>query len=550
MKNFNFKLSILFLITIIISFTLTTAAYFKTDDYRPILLEVRRAERAIREAENRLEQAEKNFILIDKELTADIQAELEENYQLMIKAYQQKNDTDLRKFKDKVVAQADQLALSAVESKEVQLRAFWLDSRTLAQAANREGVQELLDLAAMANFNVIFPEIYFKGQSIVPDNKLIEQDERFKDWDEDPLKVLIEEAQLRELEVHGWVWVFNENTVGEAGPILQKNPEWANKNKAGAFITYHNTSWLSPAREDVKQYLQQRYLYLVEHYDLDGINLDYIRYPDEFHGSFGYDQKNVELFIRETGINPFAIEDDSEAESKWNRFRENLITEMVKETAQLLREKDPDLKLSADVLPGLEEARYRSMQNWGLWLEKGYLDFVLPMTYTENMFSELERWIKNDRKRLTEPIYPGIAVFMLTERQLLRQIEEINSLNPNGLSLFAAAHLKENDFEILAQGLFRNRALLAGNDKNKALKIIYNNIITRLEMMEETALLKEADKKVIENYLNESLEFKNNDNNKTNLSYFLDENSIELNAQIRDILINDFNYLNDILTLY
>ncbi|RQD76868.1 MAG: hypothetical protein D5S01_03335, partial [Halanaerobium sp. MSAO_Bac5] len=155
-----------------------------------------------------------------------------------------------------------------------------------------------------------------------------------------------------------------------------------------------------------------------------------------------------------------------------------------------------------------------------------------------------------DRKRLTEPIHPGIAVFTLTERQLLRQIEEINSLNPNGLSLFAAAHLKENDFEILAQGLFRNRALLAGNDKNKALKIIYNNIITRLEMMEETALLKEADKKVIENYLNESLEFKNNDNNKTNLSYFLDENSIELNAQIRDILINDFNYLNDILTFY
>lgn len=449
-----------------------------------------------------------------------------------------------------MVEQAEQLALTAVESREVQLRAFWLDSRTLAEAGSREGIQELLDLAAQANFNVIFPEIYFKGESIIPDNELIKQDERFKDWEEDPLKVLIEEAQQRNIEVHGWVWVFNENTAGEAGPILKQNPEWANKNRAGDFITYHNTSWLSPAREDVRKYLQQRYIYLVENYDLDGINLDYIRYPDEYHGSFGYDQKNIELFIEKTGINPFNIEDNTEAETQWNRFRESLITKMVRETAQLLREVDPDLKLSADVLPGLTEARYRSMQDWGLWLEEGYLDFVLPMTYTENMFSELERWIKNDRQRLSEPIYPGIAVFMLTETQLLRQIEEINALNPNGLSLFAAAHLKEKDFEVLARGLFREKALLAENDKNKALNQLSDGIINRLELIKKADKIKADDKKIIEKYLREIIESDQKNYSEENFLNYLEQKSITLTAQIKDVLIKDLDYLNDILTLY
>lgn len=86
------------MISIILIFTYNTAAYFKAEEYRPILLEIRRAERSIREAENKLEQAENKFILIDKNLTAEIQAEIEENYQLMIEAYQQNNDPVLKKM--------------------------------------------------------------------------------------------------------------------------------------------------------------------------------------------------------------------------------------------------------------------------------------------------------------------------------------------------------------------------------------------------------------------------------------------------------------------
>ncbi|MFW5736807.1 MAG: glycoside hydrolase family 10 protein, partial [Halanaerobium sp.] len=232
-----------------------------------------------------------------------------------------------------------------------------------------------------------------------------------------------------------WVWVFNENTAGSPGRILTENPDWANKNKKGEIVSYHNSTWLSPARKDVRDYLQERYVYLVENYDLDGLNLDYIRFPEEYRGSFGYDSVSVEKFKEEFELDPFEIKSGSSEFAIWNQYREDLITKMVRETSQKLKAAEPDLLISADVIPGREEARYRALQNWSYWLQESYIDFVLPMTYTENLFSELSRWVKEDRDEIAGPLYAGISVFKLSPEQVISQIEEINQINPNGLSL-------------------------------------------------------------------------------------------------------------------
>lgn len=568
MKKIQINLILISVLFLIIIFSINSAAYFETAHPRPSLLKIRDAERALREAESAANDIERKFKLVDQENIANTMNKLENINKEMTKAYQVMDDELTVVKAEEIIELSKKIKLMTVEVKPVQFRAFWLDSRTLSQKTNRDDIAEFLERAKNSNFNVIIPEVFFKGLSIIPDNNYFKQDPRFKNWEEDPLQVLIEEAHKRGIEVHAWVWVFNENTHGKPGRLLQENPEWANKDKDGNIVTYHNSTWLSPSRKDVRKYLQKRYQYLVGNYDLDGINLDYIRFPEEYRGSFGFDEHTIKLFAEKTGFDVLDIENNKRAQSEWNKFREDLITQMVEETAEILRSENPDILISADVIPGINEARYRALQNWKLWLDKEYLDFALPMTYTTNLFSELQTWVKNDRRAVDKAIYPGISVFKLSQQQLLAQIAEIDRINPNGVSLFAAAHLTEQDYQVLKEGYFKEEAILAHQDKKEAVKILKEMIFKRIEFIQSAGeintytasavndYLRQFDKKyslnLIDNYLKE------NNQQTTNIEVILTDDFVGymkkrgflISDEILEVLLNDIVYLYDILNLY
>lgn len=545
-KKINIIISVI--ISIVFLYSLSSAAYFEPQEYRSSLLEIRDAERALNNLNEKITEAESDFRIIDlEEIESNIE-ELDNLYQQQLQAYQQKKDRTVKEIELEITNRADQIRMKIIESKPVQLRAFWLDNGAFASLNGRTGVQKLLDAAQKANFNLIFPETFYKGKTVIPDNELFHQDSQFSSWEGDPLQILIEEAKKREIEIHPWVWVFNENTSGSPGRILSENPEWANQDKEGNIVSYHNSTWLSPAREDVKEFLQQRYLYLVENYDIQGINLDYIRFPEEYRGSFGYDKSTVERFKEDYGIDPFEIKSSSSNFSLWNEYRENLVTEMVKETAKKLKNADPDLLISADVIPGRDEARYRALQNWSFWLKEDYLDFVVPMTYTENLFSELGRWIKEDRKVINKALYPGISVFKLTPDQMLDQLQEVNKINPNGASLFAAAHLKAKDFHSLSQGIYSHKAVLPYKDKSASLRSIQKLILKRLDLIKEKEQIENSSVIKIRVYLNNLAQV--NSEVENDFEQFINKNNIELSENVKRVLKADFNYLFDLKRLY
>lgn len=526
--------------------SLKAAAYYQPDNYRRSLLDIREAERLIRSVDKNLKKAKNKFKIIASEKIEVKLKEINNSYQKMIAAYQQGNDSKLQEYGAEINLKAENLSLEIKESKPVQMRGLWLDSGTFSKTGGRTGLKKLLDLAQKANFNLILPESYYKGLSVIPSNKLFKQDPRFKDWKEDPLKVLIEEAHQRKMEVHPWVWVFNENTKGEKGRILKKHPEWAAKNKAGEIISYHNSSWLSPARREVRNYLQQRYQYLVKNYDLDGINLDYIRFPEEYRGSFGYDQETVKKFKDKYNLDPFQLENSGPKAALWNQFRESLITRMVRESSQSLRKIKPELLISADVIPGRKEARYRVLQDWSLWLKKDYLDFVLPMTYSENLFSEISDWIKKDREVLNKPLYAGISVFKLSSEQLLEQIALVNEINPNGMALFAAAHLKEKDYQQLSRGVFAKQAQLPHQNKEKSLELIRKFILERLNIIKKRAQIKNHELIRIRVFLDRKIK----EENSILLTEFIKKEKLQLTENVIEVLVKDFNYLDNIIRLY
>ncbi|MFW6269045.1 MAG: glycoside hydrolase family 10 protein [Bacillota bacterium] len=458
-------------------------------DVRPVLLKIRRAERTVNKAETQIKQAESEFRFFDSDLVYSSLKEAIDYLEKAEKNYEKEKDEAAVEYSKKAVDQAEKTILRTSPSLPVQVRGMWLDSKTIAAAGDREGLQNLMEKIQEAGFNLILPEVFYKGMTVIPDNELFVQDTKFSSWEEDPLQIIIEEAEKRDLQVHAWVWVFNENTHGQPGIILKNHPDWANKDKKGNIVTYHNSSWLSPASEEVRDFLVERYLYLVDNYDLDGVNLDYIRFPEEYRASYGFDEHTVSSFQEKYDIDPFEIESGSSEAEKWNKFREELITEMVSYTSKKLKNKDPQIIISADVIPGREEAKYRALQNWDLWLNKGYVDFVLPMTYTENLFDELSGWLKEENQNINHYFFPGISIFKITPEQMVNQILKINNINPEGLSLFAAAHLKQEHYNRLAEGPFREKAVIPYSSEDEAKRLIRARINKKIKMLVENNIM-------------------------------------------------------------
>lgn len=131
---------------------------------------------------------------------------------------------------------------------------------------------------------------------------------------------------------------------------------------------------------------------------------------------------------------------------------------------------------------------------------------------------------------------------------MINQIEELNQINPNGLSLFAAAHLTESDFQTLAQGVFSTPVLLPHRNKKESLNLMQDFILKRLTIIKEAEAISNQDLIKIRAYLNQIIK---TDLKETNdFSEFLKLNDLNLSEKVKTVLAADFAYLRDIIKLY
>jgi len=169
-------------------------------------------------------------------------------------------------------------------------------------------------------------------------------------------------------------------------------------------------------------------LELVRNYDLDGIHFDYIRYPD---GDYCFCDGCKERFQRAIGISPQIWPKDvltgGPLNQQWLDWRRSNITTVVKAVSEQARVIKPKIKISAAVFRYWNVDRDGVGQDWKLWCDKGWLDFVCPMDYTpskarfENMVSQQVKWAGK------VPCYPGLGVSASSSRfGADRAIEEIN----------------------------------------------------------------------------------------------------------------------------
>jgi len=247
------------------------------------------------------------------------------------------------------------------------------------------------------------------------------------------LKVLIEEAHVRGIEVHGW---FNVYKVRGRGPgrseglphPAEAHPSWT--------VEADGELWLDPGLPAVRQYLLDVLLDLVGGYDLDGVNFDFVRYPSmEFPDDGTY---------RRYG--------SGEGKADWRRGN---ITRFVREAYERCRKVKPWLKVGSsplgtyapDPASGSDGSYAGYYQDSRGWLAEGIQDYLAPQIYWnigasrgDPDYAALARWwaaAAPDRH-----VYAGIGAYKPdVQAELARQIDFARSAGLSGQAFFRLEHI-------------------------------------------------------------------------------------------------------------
>ena len=344
-----------------------------------------------------------------------------------------------------------------------EIRAIWLDRGTIVKAKNEQGLAQVFDRLSQAGINTVFFETVNAGYTVYPSKVAPAQNPLTRNWD--PLKSAVKLAHARGMELHAWVWVFaagnqRHNKIlnidsNYPGPVLAAHPDWAAYDRRGKMIPEgQNKPFFDPANPQLRQYLLNQYEEIVTNYNVDGLHLDYIRYPFQDHQrnrSYGYGKAARSQFQQKYGIDPLKISpSQTNMWQNWTAFRTQQIDSFVAQVSQKMRQKKPDLIMSVAVFPLPEQERIQKLQqHWEVWANRGDIDLIVPMTYALDTptFSRLARpWIISQKLGSTL-LVPGIRLLNLPTLGAFDQIQLIRDLPVGGYALFAAENLQNQQLQ-------------------------------------------------------------------------------------------------------
>jgi uncharacterized lipoprotein YddW (UPF0748 family) len=290
----------------------------------------------------------------------------------------------------------------------------------------------------------------------------------------DPLRRVLDDAHAAGLQVHAWI---NVNLVASAtylpvsrDHVANRHPEWLMVPRAlaqdlvrqpahgpgyiGKIARWARAQpdveglYLSPIAPAAASYSVAVVEDLVRRYPLDGIHLDYLRYPgpdfdysrlalDEFEASMATTVTPAErrLLTARAGDDVLAWADAYP--ERWADFRRSRLTALLMRIRTGLRRLRPGLPLSAAVSPHADEAASARFQDWPLWAESGLLDVLCPMAYTTDLATFRGQIGDAVRSTPAALVWAGIGAYRLSPPQTVEHIRAARTAGAHGVALFS-----------------------------------------------------------------------------------------------------------------
>ena len=191
----------------------------------------------------------------------------------------------------------------------------------------------------------------------------------------DPLRVAVEEAHKRGIKIYAWMPQFHDQVAARA------HPEWEMQvAKGGVAIKFSETSsswFVNPIDPEVRDYERSLVEEVLTNYEVDGIDLDWVRYDNQNMDVGPVSRAAAEA---EIGIDPLTLNFDAGLRDpdvvRWQVWRSAIIAEHVASIRASLNQIRPAAHLAAFVLP---QSFWEVGQNLALFANS--LDEVEPMCY-------------------------------------------------------------------------------------------------------------------------------------------------------------------------
>ncbi len=345
-----------------------------------------------------------------------------------------------------------------------QFRALWVDAFGDGMFTESQ-IDELVAYTKGANLNAIVAQVVRRGdclcaRSIAPRTEAAIAPAPF-----DPLASLIAKAHAQGIEVHAWViataiWrgttppVAPDHVFNLHGPSRVGRDNWITYRSDGETQVATDHS-IDPGHPDAADWLARLVGSIVANYDVDGVNLDRIRYPDgnlaSGTPSWGYNPTALARFQAATGRSdrPAALD------AQWAQWRRDQVTGIVRRVYLETFAAKPRVRVSIDGIAygggpaaqgGWERTRTyaEQLQDWRGWLAEGIVDLAIPMNYKRDsvtggsgdqrvMYDQWSEFSRDNQYGRQTAI--GSALYLNEIGESIRQVRE--ALRPSAVGRFA-----------------------------------------------------------------------------------------------------------------
>jgi len=268
-----------------------------------------------------------------------------------------------------------------------EARAIWQDRWSLESDSE---VQAFVNYAAAHNCNTILAQVFGGGyalytSSFVP-HYLSSSPANF-----DSLAAAVTKGHAQGLEVQAYMnlcLVHQGSSPTPTAPnhLINAHPEWAMVNASGVSdITKVGVAgtdiFYDPHQPGFRQYLIDVVTEIVTNYNVDGVHMDYVRYPES---NYCYCNLHKADFQALYGRLP------SDGDADWDRMRFDDMTNLVAGIYDAVHAIKPLCKVTAAVW----RTNRTKFQSPTAWLENGIMDAICPMQYTSDTIL-FEDWTRD-----------------------------------------------------------------------------------------------------------------------------------------------------------
>lgn len=308
-------------------------------------------------------------------------------------------------------------------SPKQEFRAVWLTTLSgldwpTSKAGNKFGVQRqkeelcnILDKLEAANFNAVVLQVRTRAAVIYPS--------QIEPWDVcltgkygvspgyDPLAFAINECHKRGMQLHAWVVAIPGNKFAQSKALGKSALE---KRVPDLCLKTNDAYMLNPGIPGTADYLASLCEEITKNYDVDGISLDYIRYPE----------KEVKFNDLQTYKK---YSDGKQSLQEWRRAN---ISRCVKAIHDKVKAIKPWVAISCSPVGKFRDTKRYSSGGWNayyavaqdakLWLKKGWMDILMPMMYFKDnhFFPFALDWQEDSYGRC---IATGLGVYLTDKNQ-------------------------------------------------------------------------------------------------------------------------------------